>query len=327
MVQVHKSNGSPKKGRKLSKFHIITIFLVTLQAALIVYFSLKRTYVVTLDYECQGFPLMTPEEEKNAPIPRIIHQTWKNNSVPSEWSHCVDSWSNNRWPDKNNYEHILWTDKMLLDFLTEHFPWFLPTYNNYRYPIQKIDAARLFLLYKYGGIYVDMDIKREDIGNHSVAEFRRFEVVFPKTDVGISNDFIMAAPGHPLIKQMIEDLPYADHWYYILPFLHVFMSGGPLFVSRHYKSFNPKDRIYILNGMCYNSGNYISHWPGSTWHRWDSRMLNKIWEQKYGLIYILLLILLGLLIVFFVLKGVYKLMRKFCFFRYSKSDNWVVNTL
>jgi len=220
---------------------------------------------------------------------------------------------------------------MLLELLTKNFPWFLPTYNNYRYPIQKIDAARLFILYKYGGIYVDMDIKRQDKEGHSVAEFRRFQVVLPKTDVGVSNDFMMAAPKHPLLKQMIDDLPHADHWYYILPFLHVFLSGGPLFVSRHYNSFQPKDGMYILNGRCYGSGNYISHVRGSTWHRWDSRMLNKIWDQKFGLVYILLIILSAVLIVFFVLLGIYKLghklMRKFCFLERSKNDNWVINTL
>ena len=41
--------------------------------------------------------------------------------------------------------------------IKNHYPWFLDTYNNYKYKIQKIDAIRPFILYHYGGMYVDLD--------------------------------------------------------------------------------------------------------------------------------------------------------------------------
>lgn len=42
-------------------------------------------------------------------------------------------------------------------FIEDEFSWFLPTYDGYKFPIQRIDVLRYFLLRHYGGIYLDMD--------------------------------------------------------------------------------------------------------------------------------------------------------------------------
>merc|ERR1711991_944368 len=53
----------------------------------------------------------------------------------------------------------LWDEKSCLNLLVNNYPWFLDTYNNYKYQLQKVDSMRPFLLYHYGGIYFDMDFK------------------------------------------------------------------------------------------------------------------------------------------------------------------------
>lgn len=37
------------------------------------------------------------------------------------------------------------------------YPWFLETFDGYRYPIQRADAIRYFVLHHFGGIYIDLD--------------------------------------------------------------------------------------------------------------------------------------------------------------------------
>jgi len=37
------------------------------------------------------------------------------------------------------------------------YPWFLETFDGYVYPIQRADAIRYFVLYYFGGIYIDLD--------------------------------------------------------------------------------------------------------------------------------------------------------------------------
>jgi hypothetical protein len=51
----------------------------------------------------------------------------------------------------------LWTEKASREFIEKEYPWFLQTYDVYRYPVQRVDAVRYFLLLHYGGIYLDLD--------------------------------------------------------------------------------------------------------------------------------------------------------------------------
>ena len=55
----------------------------------------------------------------------------------------------------NSYQ--LWTNDTTRELLTNEYPWFLRTYDNYKYPIQRADSIRYFILAHYGGIYVDLD--------------------------------------------------------------------------------------------------------------------------------------------------------------------------
>lgn len=104
-------------------------------------------------------------------IPKIIHQTYKNDSIPEVWQGpqqgCLDL-----HPD---YEYKLWTDKKSREFIAaeyahvrqtfttcrltdaHRYPWFLETFDGYPYPIQRADAIRYFVLHHFGGIYIDLD--------------------------------------------------------------------------------------------------------------------------------------------------------------------------
>ena len=46
---------------------------------------------------------------------------------------------------------------MVLSLIEEHFPNFLKIYNSYDVQIKKHDAARIAILYVFGGVYVDHD--------------------------------------------------------------------------------------------------------------------------------------------------------------------------
>ncbi len=41
-----------------------------------------------------------------------------------------------------------------MQLIRDKFPWFLKTYQAYRYNIQRADVLRYFVLYEYGGIYL-----------------------------------------------------------------------------------------------------------------------------------------------------------------------------
>ena len=99
--------------------------------------------------------------EKTRPqrIPKIIHQifhNWKdpgNETIPSDWDE-VRATCKLHNPD---FEHRLWTESASREFLEENYPWFLKTYDGYKFPVQRIDSLRYFLMLKIGGFYIDLD--------------------------------------------------------------------------------------------------------------------------------------------------------------------------
>ena len=86
-------------------------------------------------------------------IPRIIHQTWKGAEIPAEWRPYQEAWRTHH----PGWEYRLWTDEDLRAFFYAHYAWFLPIYEGYPDPIMRVDAARYFLLFHFGGLYADLD--------------------------------------------------------------------------------------------------------------------------------------------------------------------------
>ncbi|KAA8631819.1 hypothetical protein SMACR_05159 [Sordaria macrospora] len=145
-------------------------------------------------------------------IPKIIHQifhNWKdpeNKTLPSDWDaqrrSCVDN--NPGW------EYRLWTPSTSLAFLTTYYPTFLPSYLSYPHPVQRVDALRYFLLFHYGGIYLDLDngcLPSISPTANSLDPLISYPLWI--TDGGrgaLSNNILAARPGHPFWGRVVAEL-------------------------------------------------------------------------------------------------------------------------
>lgn len=96
-----------------------------------------------------------PVGDVNAPIPRTIHQTWKTGEVPDR----LKAFQKSFVEQHPSWEYKLWTDDDNQRLIETEYPWFLPFYNSYPHHIQRVDAARYFILYHYGGVYADLDMQ------------------------------------------------------------------------------------------------------------------------------------------------------------------------
>lgn len=82
-------------------------------------------------------------------VPPVLHHISLGSgaSTHSKWTEvrqsCLDM-----HPD---WEAFLWTDDTANDFVAHEYPELLDMWMSYRYPIQKIDALRYMVLYRYGG--------------------------------------------------------------------------------------------------------------------------------------------------------------------------------
>ncbi|HEX3999711.1 MAG TPA: glycosyltransferase [Pirellulales bacterium] len=180
-------------------------------------------------------------------IPKIIHQTWKDENVPAVLRPYVESWRRHH----PQWEWRLWTDKENRRFIRRHYPAFLKQYDRYPWPIQRVDAVRYFLLERFGGLYVDLDfqcLRQFDpllegrscvLGQESLEHGRLFQ----RTRI-VCNALMAAEPGHPFFRRVIEELPAfaakPD------PAQTVLTTTGPFMLSDVYDGFASKETIALM---------------------------------------------------------------------------------
>lgn len=204
-------------------------------------------------------------------IPKIIHQTYINESIPEHWKgpqqSCIEL-----HPD---YEYKLWTNEKSRDFIAKEYPWFLDTFDGYHYPIQRADAIRYFVLAYYGGTYLDLD----DGCNRRLDPLLSYPAWVRRTKpTGISNDAMGAVPQHPFFLRVVESLQaYDKSWF--LPYITVMYSTGPLFLSVVWKEYMRDsfgmDRVRVLMPDEYNrfSWSFFTHHVGNSWHGNDAQLI------------------------------------------------------
>ncbi|BCS25423.1 glycosyltransferase family 32 protein [Aspergillus puulaauensis] len=211
-------------------------------------------------------------DQRPQTIPKIIHQTYKNETIPDIWIDAQQSCVNLH-PD---YEYILWTDAKSRQFIAAEYPWFLETFDGYRYPIQRADSIRYFVLAHYGGTYIDLD----DGCNRPLDTLLTYPAWVRRTvPTGISNDAMGSVPQHPFFLKVIKSLQQYDrHW--VLPYITVMYSTGPLFLSVIWKEYMkdfPSEisrvRILMPDEYMNHSWSFFTHHTGNSWHRNDARFI------------------------------------------------------
>jgi mannosyltransferase OCH1-like enzyme len=136
-------------------------------------------------------------------IPRILHLIWiGKKEEPSYVREHLLKWKK-LMP---NWQIILWTND---DLVEEKFPLkFLDLLNKVNSGAQKADILRYFIIEKYGGVYVDVDIipnKSLDpiitqLFNTSLVICHDLEITWAY----IINAFFAAVPNHPVLKTACE---------------------------------------------------------------------------------------------------------------------------
>jgi len=113
---------------------------------------------VAFETSHNNYAMSTPRHAVggNGVLPKIIHQQWKTEVIPEGAFSEFHAKFKKVFPEPE-YTHMLWTNEKARELIKSDFPFFLEAYDNYRYDIQRADAIRYFFLYKFGGLYADMD--------------------------------------------------------------------------------------------------------------------------------------------------------------------------
>jgi len=149
-------------------------------------------------------------KDKGLKIPRIIHQIYFDMSgVPEHLSVISQTWK-----DKHPaWEYRFWNQKNVEQFMESDFPDLLPLYRSFPMDVQRWDFVRYLILYRYGGLYVDMDyecIEPMDsllwnttccMGLEPATHALRYRKKFI-----VGNALMASVPGHGYFDRIIKDI-------------------------------------------------------------------------------------------------------------------------
>ncbi len=136
-------------------------------------------------------------------IPKTVHLIWVGpNKLPESYTACLESIKKflPGWKCK------LWTDADIPNLKLTYQKYY-DEETNYG---AKADILRYELLYRYGGVFLDIDFEvTQDLSPlHAAYEF--YCCLMPSTRISIiSNGVIGSIPGHPILKRCLESL--ANH--------------------------------------------------------------------------------------------------------------------
>jgi len=88
-------------------------------------------------------------------VPKTIWQTMKSNAVPSRMRDWADTWIKLN-PE---YQYNFVDDDEIREFIGSSFPDYLQAFEKMDHGASKADLWRYLLMFKYGGVYADVDCK------------------------------------------------------------------------------------------------------------------------------------------------------------------------
>lgn len=235
-------------------------------------------------------------------IPPILHQTWKTDSVPARFQGYVESWKRHH-PD---WTMMFWNDRMLLEFVAEHYPDFLATFCGYFSGVLRADAGRYLLLYHFGGVYADIDCECVAPFDPLLDEDRIVFCKEPDTHALVQADFrglpyllfngtMASPPRHPFWLEVLSLLPGLAHAKEALD------ATGPCVLTSAQLGYGDQSAFAIHPAALFtpvdSSGRKdgsgaptlsIHHWAGTWWSkrpepRWRDRFRDHFYRTWYHL--------------------------------------------
>ena len=256
--------------------------------------------------------LSSMEHQSVGSIPKIIHQTWKDDKIPGKWKSSPDAWRAHH----SDWTWVLWTDKDIYDYINLMHREFNIVLRNFKYGIQKADAIRYFILHDFGGVYSDLDLlpKRNIEGYISGGE-RVYFLFSPNMNV-FTNFFMASAKGENIWRVVWKRLfnPVVPNWA-IGKHLEVMYTTGPAMINDvimnypHTVGFLPRTVFAPMDvsgeyGVDVGSTAGVIMLPGQSWNSVDSTILNFFYIHRVK--FIVLAVVLSILCIIIIIRWAVK---------------------
>lgn len=147
---------------------------------------------------------------QTAKIPKIMHGIWINGdiedqSAPEEYREFMQSWVKHHVGPE--WQYWLWTDKEIAELGLKNQAY----YDQIENRGAKADIARYEIVYRYGGVYIDMDyecLQPLDMFHHKYDFYTALQPLDSQfIQLGLA--LFGAIPGHPILKHCIEHIQHS----------------------------------------------------------------------------------------------------------------------
>ncbi len=206
-------------------------------------------------------------------MPRIVHQTWKTADI-EPWFFKQSQPAIRKYLP--NWDYRFWTDADLEQFVQAEFPVLFERWRGFDRPIKRVDMARYCLLYKFGGLYADLDFiftgPLDEIldENYDLFFYRSTQAIVKGWNF-LGNAFMVSKPGQRFWLDVME------YMIGLAANTAVLHHTGPLALGAYYASLEEKPKALIF-GPEYFDNNKCQDGVGE--HRYGYHMRTATWQRS-----------------------------------------------
>lgn len=219
-------------------------------------------------------------------IPRIIHQTWKDENIPDKWAQSPVEWKRHH-PD---WTYMLWTDVNIREYIEKNHPHLLSLHDSFPHNIQRADMIRYLILYDMGGVYCDLDLYPLGPIDRYLELGAEVYMVYSANANCFTNGLMVSAKGAPVWLDVQRRIAQPIPWWAFGKHLQVMTSTGPIMLTAAFKNtgmtyavlpktlFNPYSVTDDFTAA--KPGIVLRALPGGSWNAWDSKAYNFALQHK-----------------------------------------------
>jgi mannosyltransferase OCH1-like enzyme len=192
------------------------------------------------------------DDFSDIPVPKIIHMTCKDkNNMKDLYKKTLESWQHHH-PE---WDIRVYDDSDMFNFIKDNYSSdIVDKVNSFKKLIFKIDIFKLLVLYKYGGIYTDMDVECIQNFDSLLADIDE-PVILGYGPAGNNNGMyariklvecavMIGKPGHKFWMDFVDSIsPYVEGTKENNP-VHI---TGPLAITRFIENYSDKASIKLLD--------------------------------------------------------------------------------
>lgn len=247
---------------------------------------------------------------ENEGIPKYIHQIWiQEEDLPEKYKSCQESWLKYK---ERGWQYKLWHGNEIRNLLFHNFPFLVDCFERARSHSSRSNFARYIILYLFGGVYVDTDMKSIRDIDHLVDGYEF--LVCKETEHQLCTCIIGSVKGHLILEYCLN---YYRNRYYD-PYQMSYLASGPVFFSKRFGEYVRKydqgnvavydtkvflpisfhQRIDMVPDLSDPSLN-----GAYTCHYWDYSWKKSVWVVSgYNLA---IIVLLAILVIILIAYGIY----------------------